>query len=250
MFIECESNKFTSTAFYGSWSEFALARAIAVALDGNKPYGVELSDEFFCDGERINFTWIEKKGRSELDRESVANLENKLLADLTICTNRRVEAADAGRTIVALPTDPKFLALNKAIHEANGGGVRIFNQPLGGPRLEIESRPPRDVLLINPPEEPEPISVDAVVSGSNVTGAPGQLPLFDDALVDVVYFVRDENYDEVRAQVPLSLASVANLATHIRVECLRNRPEDKYLNAIGEPELYIPSYSKTNIANL
>lgn len=238
MFLKCKHIEITPTGFTGSWKEIDKIRAIILGLEGAAPSRYLISDEFSSDGDKISYSWLERKGHRSLDREARVLLEQKIIADLGACVARRAEAGDDNRPIAALPTDAKFLQLNKALHEARLEQVALVTETVQGREVEVASEVPRHLLLIDPPEQPEPISVDALVSGSNVIGAPTQLPLFDDVLVDVVYFLRHERFDEIRARVPLSLAQVINLATHIRASCLRNRPEDRHLTAITNPELY------------
>ncbi len=95
-------------------------------------------------------------------------------------------------------------------------------------------------MLVIPPDQPLHIEAEYLVSGSNVVGGPTQLPLFQDAKVDVTYFLHDAPYAEVRANVPLGLATVRNLVTRIRGEFIRAHPEDTYLTTATQPELYLP----------
>lgn len=223
-----------------SRNDLSSVLSTADALEKAAPSNISLSDEITFTGSFFMFSWDEKKGRRRLNSELTKHVEGKILEALTECIDRRLSARKAGQAIQELPSDPKQVALNKAVHEAGGKGLVLARDGIEEREAAVRAEDPRNVLLVKPQDEPLRIEADYLVSGSNVVGGPTQLPLFQDAMVDVTYFLHDAPYSQIRAKVPLGLAAVRNLSTRIRGEFIRAHPEDSHLSATMQPEVYVP----------
>lgn len=240
MRMKSSRSKITSTGFVISRDELASVLATAEALDKAAPNNVDLSDEITFSESSFKLSWLERNGSRELDAELVDHVEGNIVEALTECLKRRLDARTAGVAIHELPSDSKLVALNKATREAEGKGVALIRDGIDGMGRTVKTEDPRSVLLVKPEGEPTQIRAEYLVSGSNVVGGPNQLPLFEDAMVDVVYFLHGAPYSQVRATVPLRLAAVMNLATRISGEFTRARPDDTHLTAVEQPEVCVP----------
>ncbi len=223
-----------------SREELSTVLATVEALERASPNDVGLSDVISFNGTSYETAWIKRTNQLDLNGESASDVEDKLVESLTACTKRRLDARRSGNTIQELPNDFKFLALNKAIHEAEKSGLVLVRDRMVEADATVGSEDPRDVVLVKPKDEPVRVSGHYLVSGSNVIGGPEQLPLFEDAMVEVVYFLRDAPYAQVRATVPLRMAEVRNLSTRIAGEFVRAKPDDRYLTAVAPPDVYVP----------
>lgn len=240
MRIKSTKSIHTSTGSVLNRNDLSSVLSTADALEKAAPSNVILADEIGFTGFVFELTWIEKKGGRKLDLESIGLVDGNIVEALTDCMGRRVSARKAGVATQELPSDSKQLALNKAVYEAASKGVELVRDGVDENVAKVCAEDPRNVLLVKPQGEPLHFEADYLVSGSNVVGGPTQLPLFQDAMVDVTYFLHDAPYSQVRAKVPLGLAEVKNLATRIRGEFIRAHPEDAHLSAVRQPDVYVP----------
>ncbi len=224
-----------------SREELSSILSTAEALERAAPSNVTMSDEILLKDSIFEMTWMAKKGGEKLSPDLTLNIDAKIVETLAECMSRRLNARKAGVATHELPSDSKQIALNKAAHEAAGKGLLLIRDGLEEMEAVVKTEDPRQVVLVKPQDEPLRIQGDYLVSGSNVVGEPAQLPLFHDAIVDVIYFLHDAPYEQVRAKVPLGLAAVMNLETKIRGEFIRAHPDDMHLSAAKQPEVYVPN---------
>ena len=240
MRMKSTKSKHTSTESVLSRTELPSILSTADALERAAPSNVILSDKIRFTDSVFELTWIEKNGGKKLSSDLIKHVDGKIVEALTECVGRRLTARAAGLAIQELPSDSKQVALNKAVNEAKGKGLVLARDGVEEKEAAVKSEDPRSVLLLKPHDEPLHIQADYLVSGSNVVGGPTQLPLFQDAIVDVIYFLHDAPYTQICAKVPLGLAAVVNLKTRIRGEFIRAHPEDSHLGAVKQPEVYMP----------
>lgn len=240
MRMKSKKSKSTPAASVLSREELSSVLSTAEALDKAAPSNIAMSDEILLRDSTFEMTWVAKKGGDKLSRDLSRDVDVKIVETLTECMSRRLNARKAGIAIHELPSDSKQIALNKAAHEAEAKGLLLARDGIEEKEAVVKTEDPRQVLLVKSQDEPLRIQGDYLVSGSNVVGGPTQLPLFHDAMVDVIYFLHDAPYQQVRAKVPLGLAAVMNLETRVRGEFIRAYPDDTHLSAAQQPEVYIP----------
>lgn len=240
MRMKSKKSKSTPAGSVLSREELSSVLNTADALEKAAPSTVAMSDEILLKESTFEMTWIEKKGGDKLSPDLTHAVDAKIVETLAECMSRRLKARKEGVAIHELPFDSKQTALNKAAHEAEGKGLSLARDGVDEKEAVVKTVDPRQVLLMKPQDEPQRIQGDYLVSGSNVVGGPTQLPLFHDAMVDVIYFLHAAPYHQVRAKVPLGLAAVMNLKTRVRGEFIRAHPDDTHLSAAQQPEVYIP----------
>ena len=237
MEITCELENMTAIGFTGSLQKLKLALEIADAYATNLPKGMDLSDEFTYVGDKIKLIVVPRGQTEASGVPTVSLIDQGIVASLSACIDRRTRANEQNMPAVALPTDPKHLQLNKAVHAAVAAGVVPNIDGHDGRMHRINAVEPRDTTLIEPRPEPLEIEGDYLISGSNVVGIH-QLDLFDDKNVDIVIFLHGTNFEEIRFRGPLHLAAVANMTTRVRGTFIRNHPRDRHLTCEGRPEVY------------
>lgn len=237
MQILCALENMSATGFTGSRLKLKLALEVADAYSANLPKGMDLADEFTYVDDTIRLIVV-PRGQAELvDTAEVTLMDQKIVTSVGSCIDRRKKAKDENTPVVALPTDTKHLHLNKTVHDAVAAGVVPAISGSAGDIQEITSVEPRKTVLVEPPAEPFKIEGDYLISGSNVVGIH-QLELFADTDVDIVFFLHGANFDEIRLRGPLRLAAVANMATRVRGEFMRDSPKDRHLTCQARPEFY------------
>lgn len=237
MEITCELENMTAIGFTGSLHKLKLALEVADAYAKNLPNGMNLSDKFTYVGDKIALIIVPRGQAEASDAPTVSLIDQGIVTSLSACLDRRTRANEQYIPVVALPTDPKHLQLNKAVHAAVDAGVVPNIAGPDGRIQEINPVEPRNTTLIEPPPEPVEIEGDYLISGSNVIGVH-QLELFEDADVDIVFFLHGANFEEIRFRGPLQLAAVANMTTRVRGTFIRIRPKDRRLTCEGRPEVY------------
>ena len=237
MEIICELENMSAIGFTGSLHKLKLALEVADAYARNLQNGMDLSDEFTYVGNTIKLIVV-PRGRTEVvDTTTVSLIDQRVVASLSACIDRRTRANEQNMPAVALPTDPKHLLLNKTVHAAVAAGVLPNIAGHDGQMQRVKAVEPRDTTLIEPPPEPVEIEGDYLISRSNVVGIH-QPDLFDDTNVDIVLFLHGTNFEEIRFRGPLHLAAVANMTTRVRGTFNRNHPRDRHLTCEGRPEVY------------
>lgn len=237
MEITCELENMTAIGFTGSLQKLKLALEIADAYATNLPKSMDLSDEFTYVGDKIKLIVVPRGQTEASGVPTVSLIDQGIVASLSACIDRRTRANEQNMPAVALPTDPKHLQLNKAVHAAVAAGVVPNIDGHDGRMHRINAVEPRDTTLIEPRPEPLEIEGDYLISGSNVVGIH-QLDLFDDKNVDIVIFLHGTNFEEIRFRGPLHLAAVANMTTRVRGTFIRNHPRDRHLTCESRPEVY------------
>ena len=238
MEIVCELENMSAIGFTCSLQKLKLALEVADAYATNLPKGMDLSDEFTYVGDKIKLIVV-PRGRTEVvDTPTVSLIDQRIVTSLSICTERRTRANEQNMPAVPLPTDSKHLQLNKTVHAAAAAGVVPTIEGDDGSIQRINSVEPRETTWIEPPPEPVEIEGDYLISGSNVVGIH-QLELFEEADVDIVFFLHGANFEEIRFRGPLHLAAVANMTTRVRGTFNRIRPRDRHLTCEGRPEVYL-----------
>ena len=237
MEITCELENMTTIGFTGSLQKLKLALEIADAYATNLPKSMDLSDEFTYVGDKIKLIVVPRGQTEASGVPTVSLIDQGIVASLSACIDRRTRANEQNMPAVALPTDPKHLQLNKAVHAAVAAGVVPNIDGHDGRMHRINAVEPRDTTLIEPRPEPLEIEGDYLISGSNVVGIH-QLDLFDDKNVDIVIFLHGTNFEEIRFRGPLHLAAVANMTTRVRGTFIRNHPRDRHLTCESRPEVY------------
>jgi len=237
MEITCELENMTAIGFTGSLQKLKLALEIADAYATNLPKSMDLSDEFTYVGDKIKLIVVPRGQTEPSGVPTVSLIDQGIVASLSACIDRRTRANEQNMPAVALPTDPKHLQLNKAVHAAVAAGVVPNIDGHDGRMHRINAVEPRDTTLIEPRPEPLEIEGDYLISGSNVVGIH-QLDLFDDKNVDIVIFLHGTNFEEIRFRGPLHLAAVANMTTRVRGTFIRNHPRDRHLTCESRPEVY------------
>ena len=237
MHMPCDTSRVVGNgAFLTSRSRLESLVEVSSALAKLAPKGYSLSDEVRFENGSFKLQWIEARSEEALADADARAAGLAIREGLTRCQQRRIEANALNRAIPELPGDSKFLALNTALFEASQ--LESFLQIERGEPNPLPSYQPRALLLRVPQEEPTGVDVDAVVTGSNVVRGSIQPDLFEESVVDVIYFIQGGLFTQVRASVPLRLTHVKNLATYIRARCTRARPEDNFVTATELPHLY------------
>jgi hypothetical protein len=224
-------------SFVGSRSEITVILATAEAFAKAAPKGFELSDAFRYRNGEFLFEWKTKRDGEPVDEAQNEIIESAITQGLTDLQQRRKDANENNLAIVEHPSDAKFVVLNKALSDSKQQNVEMTTGN-GNPR-PVNPVDPRKMVLRTPVPEPVELDLDVLVTGSNVVGGDVQLSLFDESMVDVVFFVRGGPISEIRACLPIRLANVRNLVTHIRVHCIRARPDDNFVIAVGTPSFYL-----------
>ena len=240
MRIKSRKSKHIPTQSVLSRNELSSIMSVADALERAAPSNVRLSDSIKFTGSEFDLIWVDKNGGNELNSTLTEHVDGKINEALNQFVSRRMSARKAGLAIQELPSDSKQLSLNKAVNEAERNELVLVRHGVGEKDVAVKSEDPRSVLLVKPQDEPLRFQSDYLVSGSNVVGGPTQLPLFQDAIVDVIYFLHEAPYAQIRAKVPLHLAAVVNLKTRIRGEFIRTHPEDSHIVTVNQPEVYVP----------
>lgn len=241
MHMTSEKSVHTPTAAVLSRLELEALIATAAALEKTAPNNVRLSDEITLEDGIFHFAWNSKDDNSVLDADSSSEVDRKIAENMTVCSTRRLEARRASRAIQELPTDAKYLALNRAIYEAEVRNLKVSRGAVrGSEAMTLRPQDPRAVMIVKPKVEPVVVEGDFLVSGSNVVGGPTQLLLLEDTLVHATFFLHEAKYSQIRVQVPLSLVMVKNLVTRMRGTFTHAHPDDTYLTATTQPEVYLP----------
>lgn len=237
MRMKCSKSRLADGKRFMAWrSELSAVVATADAIDKMAPKGVILSDEIRFENGEFLFHWEEARGGVAISEEQSGSIALAIEEELTKLQVRRQEANDRNQAITELPKEAKYVALNKAIFEAGAKELELSSgRPNSSPVRPVD---PRSLVLRTPNPVAQDMLVDLVVTGSNVVGGDIQLLLFEESLVDVIYFVRGALFSQIRANVPIRLANVRNLVTHLRAQCSRARPDDIFVTATEFPFLY------------
>ncbi len=202
MEITCELENMTAIGFTGSLQKLKLALEIADAYATNLPKSMDLSDEFTYVGDKIKLIVVPRGQTEASGVPTVSLIDQGIVASLSACIDRRTRANEQNMPAVALPTDPKHLQLNKAVHAAVAAGVVPNIDGHDGRMHRINAVEPRDTTLIEPQPEPLEIEGDYLISGSNVVGIH-QPDLFDDKNVDMLPDVALARVDAEKTEASL-----------------------------------------------
>lgn len=243
MHMTSEKSIRTAMAIALSRLELEALIAMAAALEKAASNNVRLSDEITLADAVFRFAWISKEDNTVLDADLASEVDRKIAENMTVCSTRRLEARRTSRAIQELPTDAKYLALNRAIYEAEERNLKVSRGAVrGSEAVTLKPQDPRAVMIVKPKAEPVVVEGDFLVSGSNVVGGPTQLLLLEDTLVHATFFLHEAKYSQIRVQVPLGLVMVKNLVTRIRGTFVHAHPDDTYLTATTQPEIYLPEH--------